>query len=355
MLYHLTKAIIFIVRLLPRRVALALFSAAGFVAGKLHARERAIAAAQLKLACKSNMLKTREASAPLIYRRGGLPATSYYNLPITPSDADINKIVDANFRHAGKIFYESLIVEKLTQLKPHCQDAPLFSEQPYQHVHFLDGAEELDKLLSNDTACFMLSAHLGCFELLAACAAKMKGKHHNQKVYAIGRNPNFAVADRLLKDIRAKYGLETIWRDDKKAGMKLVKTIKQKNWLAFLIDQDTNLQNTFHPFFGLDAAYPSAPLSLAVKHSIPIISIFIIREPDNKHIITARRIHYDPSSANVEQEILKAYSEHLESALLEYPEQWVWWHRRWRRRPEGGKPPRTNEYIAWLNELVNRP
>jgi KDO2-lipid IV(A) lauroyltransferase len=145
--------------------------------------------------------------------------------------------------------------------------------------------------------------------------------------------------------------VQTIWRNDPNAGVKLVQLTKQKNWLAVLIDQDVNLKNQFYPFFGVPAAYPIAPIVLAIKHSLPIFSSFIIRQDDFKHLVSTRQVYYDTHSESAVEQVLSAYTHHLESIMLEYPEQWVWWHRRWRRRPEGGKTRTTAEYLKWLKTI----
>jgi KDO2-lipid IV(A) lauroyltransferase len=323
-LYSLIKILIFLIRLIPSRIALKLSAASGKIVGKFCKEETAIAKAQLQLLCKVKKTKV-----------------------------EIESIVSANFSHIGKTVYESLIIDRLLEFKNGLQVAKSFSEQPYKYIEFLNDPKILDQILENDSSCIILSAHLGCFELLAACAAKFEVNQTKRKLIAIGRNPNFSVADLILKDIRDAYGMQTIWRNDPRAGMKLAQLIKQKNWLAVLIDQDINLKNQFYPFLGLPAAYPVTPILLAIKYSIPIVSAFIVRQDTFKYLASVKPIKYDSQSETAVTQILSAYTRHLESLLLEYPEQWVWWHRRWRRRPEGGKIRTTAEYLKWLETIKN--
>ena len=60
---------------------------------------------------------------------------------------------------------------------------------------------------------------------------------------------------------------------------------------------------------------------------------------------------------NPEEYIIEEYSKTLENLIIKYPDQWVWWHRRWRRRPEIDYKqypellPSSIEYVRWIQEL----
>jgi len=64
----------------------------------------------------------------------------------------------------------------------------------------------------------------------------------------------------------------------------------------------------------------------------------------------------DPDPINY---ILKTYRDLLEDVIKKHPGQWVWWHRRWRRRPGVDynlcpeKLLKTNDYITWMKGLGN--
>ena len=47
------------------------------------------------------------------------------------------------------------------------------------------------------------------------------------------------------------------------------------------------------------------------------------------------------------QVILEKFNLALEEAIRSVPDQWVWFHKRWKTR-EGGQVLRSREYINWL-------
>ena len=171
----------------------------------------------------------------------------------------------------------------------------------------------------------------------------------------MARLPNYSAAKDVLGKIRKNYGIEIIWREDKKSTTILLKAVKNNKMICALIDQDTNLENGFSNFFGVEAAYPTAPIQLALRFNRPIFLSNIIRLPNGKYKLLVRRIFWEDKE-NPTQYILDEYSKNLETLICEFPGQWVWWHRRWRRRPninykEGNHKLRsTREYVEWIKD-----
>jgi hypothetical protein len=60
------------------------------------------------------------------------------------------------------------------------------------------------------------------------------------------------------------------------------------------------------------------------------VASFIFREGLNKY-----RVFLDELNGSSEQEILTAYNKRLEELIRRYPEQWAWFHKRWRCSPDG--------------------
>jgi KDO2-lipid IV(A) lauroyltransferase len=128
--------------------------------------------------------------------------------------------------------------------------------------------------------------------------------------------------------------------------MKILKALRSGATISALIDQDTKLESAYAPFFGLDAASPSGLIKLAVRKNIPILSCFIVRSGPDNYQLHSKIIDYDSSSADSLNSIVCRYNQELERVISLYPEQWVWWHKRWRRRP-------GVDYNANPNELKN--
>jgi len=255
-------------------------------------------------------------------------------------------LLNENFAHIGECFAEALALERiiLNKRPNELQSEPVELEGIRTHGY----KKVVEKIIEKKGAIF-LSAHVGPIELLAAyfvsCGADL---------YVIGRLPNNPGARTVLKNLREKYGTKVIWRGEKDSPRKLLKAIKSGGVIAALIDQDTSLESEFAPAMGVEAAFPIAPINLALKYSIPIFACFIVRTRKRNYSVIGHEIKYDKDSPTASQDILREYSTRLDNLIKTYPEQWVWWHRRWRRRPgiDYNKNPEslisTNDYIDWI-------
>jgi KDO2-lipid IV(A) lauroyltransferase len=102
-----------------------------------------------------------------------------------------------------------------------------------------------------------------------------------------------------------------------------------------LIDQDTKVDGVWVPFFGRPAFTPVAAARLALKQKAAVIPSFIERLPDGSH----RAVFHPPPELPADAVAATALLTRLiEEQIRRVPEQWVWMHRRWRRRPESGSP-----------------
>jgi KDO2-lipid IV(A) lauroyltransferase len=63
------------------------------------------------------------------------------------------------------------------------------------------------------------------------------------------------------------------------------------------------------------------------------VALFIARRPAGGHRIRVDPPFPTPDRARETPETLTAaYTAAIEAQIRRHPEEWVWWHRRWRRR-----------------------
>ncbi len=275
---------------------------------------------------------------------------------ISPSGAAApgfeEKMCNRVFAHVGESFVETLLMDRLFEIP--LPSLPLQrADVPMQAPRFAcftsSGQDLVYELLRQGKGAIALSGHLGCFELLAAFHIRS-----HVPLAVIGRTPRYDMLSTFIDDVRSRYGAETIWREDPQAGRKIIRALKHGKIVAALIDQDTSLENEFAPFFGLPAPHPVALIKLAVSYELPIVTSFIVRLKQAHHHIFTERIEYNAKDLQACTHILGVFAERLETFVRRYPEQWLWWHRRWRREPgvnytqSPEKLRSTGEYLQWL-------
>lgn len=302
----------FVLRLFPPRLAIFFSKALGRLVLPFFSKEREIIISQFSLARKHD------------------PGLQNFDQNILPQRI---------FSHVGQLVGETFLIETL-----------LRENQGVFDYITVSGEEEAIKLSQEKKSFLAISGHIGNFELLAAYFVR-----RGIPLTVIGRRPNYASFDTLLKELRESYGVKTTWRDDPQSTRMLVRTLRSGDALAGLIDQDTHLESAYGPFFGIDAAYPIAGIRLAVKYQLPVFSAFIVRKGPMKHHISVQRLEYSGDETDSIQTILTQFSRNLEEQICQHPEQWLWWHRRWRRRPGVDYAitpellPSTRQYLEWIN------
>jgi KDO2-lipid IV(A) lauroyltransferase len=312
----LIRLLCFATRFFGLKSVSTLGAAIGWVVGKFRPRELAIVDAQIRAVART--LDTTET------------LSSFFS--------QSNQSSRTVFSCVGRAFAESLVIAEII---PKIDSYVESSEQ-----------EEVTKVIKQGRGAICLSGHIGCFELLAA--------YHISKgvpLSVVARYPNDAWMGDVVQRIRDQYGLETIWREDSGSARKIVADLKKGRFVAALIDQDTKLDNVYIPFLGIQAAYPATLVRLAARQNSHIFASFIIRIAADRHRIVTETIDYDPNSDTLEYDVIAEYGRIFDRLVLAYPEQWIWWHRRWRRRPEVNYDEHpellrgTSAYIEWLNSL----
>lgn len=230
-------------------------------------------------------------------------------LRITPHP---EKTIQEMFSNLGRSIMESL------------NPKPLLAE----HSVSLDEVSRrtLESLTASERGILALTAHSGNWDLLGAYFASL-----NLPIHTVGRSSRNKCVQFLLEELRERCGVHTIWRDAVSGVKKIVALLKTGGILAALIDQDTQVNSTFIPFFGVAAKTPVSLIEIAKRNNAAVCIVLMARTGPQKYSITLSLI---PDELSVD-EILNFYHRTLEEHLMQYPSQWVWFHKRWRSTPDG--------------------
>jgi len=233
-----------------------------------------------------------------------------------------------SFANAGTTLFESLRLHPILRL--------------HQSKIRCTAWQEIERWTSDDRPIIALTAHTGNWDLLAAYMI-----HRGIPITTIGKEARNPVAQHILARMRLGYGIETQWRSDRRAVKRLVECLKERRVVAALIDQDTRVESVFVPFFGIQAKTPVSLITLGKRAQARFVSAFLVRVGFMRFEVLAEEFPGDLS----EEEILTMYNARLEALIRRYPAQWVWFHKRWRSRPDGSVLS-TREYVASLRRNI---
>ncbi|KRT35537.1 lysophospholipid acyltransferase family protein [Acetomicrobium hydrogeniformans] len=186
--------------------------------------------------------------------------------------------------------------------------------------------ENLNDALACGRGVILLTAHLGNWELAAAYLGIK-----DYPMRAIGAEQRDARITKLITDIRASCGVETIGKGFDLRGA--IRCLQEGNILGVLLDQDAKDKGIIAPFLGQPASTPYGPVKLAMKMRSPIVPLFIVRRKDNIH----HDLYFLPS---LEERVKDFYDRPIEENvrlcndilsewISRHPEQWLWLYPRW--------------------------
>ncbi len=198
--------------------------------------------------------------------------------------------------------------------------------------------EVLEHALDKKKGVILFSAHLGNWELIPLVLSK----RFNQKVNSVAREMNNPLVEKKVKQFREYMGSELI--DKRNAIRTILKRLEQNRIVYLLIDHNTIArEGVFVDFFGKPASTVTSVSQLHLKRAIPIIPIFIHYEYEEKKIVLELLEEIDAagtSTGNQKEDIVRLTrrcTAIIEEKIRQYPEQWFWFHNRWKTRPQQEK------------------
>ncbi|NOY23849.1 MAG: lysophospholipid acyltransferase family protein [Acidobacteria bacterium] len=117
----------------------------------------------------------------------------------------------------------------------------------------------------------------------------------------------------------------------------LFATLKRNEFIAFLADQNTtDERGIFVDFFGKQAIAVDLPAKLAAKMQKPIL--FFCAFYDKKDHLYHMELEELKSKDEMNNKdnvkgIVRTYTDKIEETIRQHPEQYLWFHKRWKTRP----------------------
>jgi KDO2-lipid IV(A) lauroyltransferase len=172
----------------------------------------------------------------------------------------------------------------------------------------------------------IFASHLGNWELPALAAVA-----HGLDAAILYRRPNIASADRAIERIRAvKMG--TLIPAGRDAPIKLAQALQDGQHVAMLVDQ--YLRNGVEvTFFGRKTRANPMLARLLRQIECPVHGVRIIRLPGHRFRAELSEEVTPVRDAEGQIDIqgtMQAVTSVVEGWVREYPDQWLWLHRRWR-------------------------
>ena len=221
------------------------------------------------------------------------------------------------------------------QLAEVCQ-LPRYTLENVEKVVVYDGFEHYEQAKARGKGVLFLTGHFGAWELSA-----FSHSLHGHWMHIVVRPMDNVYLDRLIRSYRTMHGNRTVAKDEFVRG--LISAMKANEVVGILMDTNvTPPQGVFVDFFGIPACTASGLARIALRMDAAVIPGFTIWDKS----LGKYRLRFDPAvelirTGNLESDIqanTQRFTKIIEDYVRQYPEQWLWAHRRWKARPPGDPP-----------------
>ena len=227
------------------------------------------------------------------------------------------KVRVAAYEHLGR---EAAAMLRLSKL-----DAQAVVNRTVTH-----GWDELHEALSIGRGVILVTGHYGNWEIAAASVAA-----RGVPIAAIVRRQGNRLVDERLQELRRNLGVETIYQGQ--APARVPRILRANGVVGIVGDQDARKSGVFTPFFDRPASTHRGPALFALRLNAPVFSCIARRLPGNdvRYEVRGRRVDV-ARTGNLDEDVralLTELSKRLEEEVRRAPEQYFWFHRRWKTRP----------------------
>lgn len=195
-----------------------------------------------------------------------------------------------------------------------------------EHITLKIPPDALEALEDPNQGLILASGHFGNWEVAAHALS------HYKPVAGITRKMNNPLVEKLVKKRKARYRFRPIPKHDSNSG-RFLEVLDNNEILALLFDQHAGELGMPIDFFGHPASTFTTAAMLHLVTRAPLCVGFCKRTGPMKFEITTSNIIRHQRSGNKKDDIraiLELLNHHLETAIRDAPEQYMWGHRRWR-------------------------
>ena len=230
------------------------------------------------------------------------------------NDDQINAIVKQVFTNIGRTLIEFCRFEKV-------------GRERYRQIIKPDGLDILEKVKSEGKGGILVTAHFGNWEMLGAYLT-----NHGYNVDAMVAIQHNNKIDKMVNGFRKVFEIGIIHIGGTNY-RQIFKALRNNRFVIIVPDQHDPSASLIMDFFNRKTTVARGPALFAIKNQCPIIPILNRRiDYDHYQIMVGEPI-YSELSGDEENDVInlsRKYMDYFEKVITEYPEQWMWTHRRWK-------------------------
>jgi KDO2-lipid IV(A) lauroyltransferase len=191
----------------------------------------------------------------------------------------------------------------------------------------VEGIGNFNRAKSKGKGILLLTGHCGNWELMAITSSvKLSG------ITIVARPINNPYINRIIENVRVRYGNSVIYKQG--ALKPIIQIFKDNGCVGILMDQAVIPDEGYVvDFLGRGAWTTKMPALLARKTGAAVLPVFINRTKEGHRIKIYPEIELSDSNNREDavKEDIRKFSYFVENYIRDYPTEWLWIHRRWKR------------------------
>jgi Lauroyl/myristoyl acyltransferase len=177
------------------------------------------------------------------------------------------------------------------------------------------------------------TGHLGNWELLVFAFAAL-----HEPIAYLARPLDNPLIEELTVKVRTRFGNRPINKAN--SAMVVIKMLREGDIVGILSDVNAHpKEGVFVPFFGISSCTTAGPATFAIRTNSFIYPTFCVYDHAKKKYKVVHGPVIEPSmTGDRAADILSTtadYTAEIEKIIRQYPDQWLWIHKRWKTRPPG--------------------
>lgn len=200
-----------------------------------------------------------------------------------------------------------------------------------------EGAEHMAAAQARGKGVIVLSAHVGNWDLL--CTAAPTWGYPLTIITKVIKNK---ALNELWMEIRSRYGLKFVPAHNSYRAC--LSALRKNEIVGFVLDQNMiDKEGIFVDFFGKPACTSPGLAYMSAQSGAPVVPSFMVRKPKGRHLVKFLPLIEPPPDRKPEtiRDYTQRYTKVIEDVVREYPDQWIWLHRRWKTQP-----PRARDCVS---------
>lgn len=187
---------------------------------------------------------------------------------------------------------------------------------------------ELREALQDGRGALVVTGHVGNWEMAGAYLS-----HRGFPISAVVKRQSNEAFDRYLWKSRRGVGIEPIYMEE--AYVRIPAAIDQGRLVALVADQDAGPRGIFVPHLGRMASTFKGPARLALSLGVPLFFGAAVRDGEAYRGVLERVATEGEGASDraALQRITADWVSRLDRLVREVPDQYFWFHRRWKSKP----------------------